>query len=67
MGWKIRRVYHLHDKGGWPIFSDGSGKISARKSSLRAYVEQREREAMQRGRAGPRLAEPDPRRASSGN
>lgn len=56
MGWKIRRVYHLHDKGGWPIFTDGSGKISARKSSLHAFVERLENAAIARG-AGRQLAE----------
>jgi hypothetical protein len=57
MGWNERRVYHIHRTGGWPIFND-AGMITARRSSLRAYVEQREREAMQRGRKAPRLAEP---------
>jgi hypothetical protein len=66
MGWSERRIYHIHGTGGWPIFNDG-GKITSRRSSLRADVEQREREAMQRGRAGRRLVEPELRRASSGD
>jgi hypothetical protein len=60
MGWTVRRTYHIHRTGGWPMFNDGN-ILTARRSSLRAYVEQREREAMQRGRAGRQLAEPDAR------
>jgi hypothetical protein len=49
MGWTVRRTYHIHRTGGWPIFNDGN-MLTARRSTLLAYIERREREALQRGR-----------------
>jgi hypothetical protein len=48
LGWTPRRVYHIHRSGKWPIFNDGAGMLFARKSSLRAFIAECERAAMDR-------------------
>jgi hypothetical protein len=50
LGWTPRRVYHIHRSGKWPIFNDGSGMLFARKSSLRAFIAECERAAMDRNK-----------------
>ena len=55
MGIYVRRVFYLAEHGKIPVFKLGE-RWHARRSTLRAYVGQRERDAMQRRRDGGRLA-----------
>lgn len=50
LGIKVRATYHLHENAGLPTFRlAGSGKICARKSTLKMWLAEQEGKALARG------------------
>src|SRR5579883_79581 len=50
LGWPRRRVYHVVEiAGGWPIWKE-NGIIFSARSALRAHIENRARDAMNKTR-----------------
>lgn len=43
---KRRRVYHLAERSGLPVFRMGGATLFARKSTLRSFIAEQERQAV---------------------
>jgi len=50
--WTRHRVYYLVETGGWPIWHEKGIGLMARKSTLMAHMEERERQAMNKTESG---------------